>query len=235
MAAAPNTDLTRKCGAFSETELQTEVVDKFKAKGIDPARLIQEGPEEFVPAMRTYHRIHIALDPFPYAGDTTTCQALYMGTPVITLAGDRFSARMGACLLTAANHPEWIAQDKDVYIEIAVQLAADPVALRATRRALGEQMNQTPLCDIALYAADVGALLHQIADVAPMSMPAVHSAASFLDVDPLSPALQKEPAAPNARNLHLFKESEMTKTKAAPSAVDTSGAAEPLMDITTSR
>jgi uncharacterized protein (TIGR03032 family) len=235
LAAAPDTDLILKCGAFSEAEIQAEVAGKFKAKGIDPARLILEGPEDFAPAMRTYHRIDIALDPFPYAGGTTTCQALYMGTPVVTLAGDRFSARMGASVLTAANHPEWIAQDKDAYVEIAVRLAADPVALRATRRALAEHINQTPLCDIAQYTADVAMLLHQIACVDPMSMPAVHSAASFVDVDPLIIAPQEQPVAPNAQNLRPFKESEMTKTKAAPSGVDTSGAAEPLMDITTSR
>lgn len=242
LTAAPDTDLVLKCGAFAEAEIRALFCTRFRARGIDPARLILEGPEDFVPAMRSYHRIDIALDPFPYAGGTTTCQALYMGTPVITLLGDRFSARMGASLLTAAGHPEWIARDKEAYVAIAAQLAADPVALRETRRALAGSIRTTPLCDIGQYAADMAALLHRIAGIAPVALPSGQSATPFVQVERHSPAPRDRLLARGERNPSPFEEIEMTgpqgatpKTKPAQPESGAADADGTRLDITTSR
>ena len=94
-----------------------------------------------------YEQIDIALDPFPYNGTTTTCEALWMGVPVVTMRGDRHSARVGASLLTAAGMTDWIAGSADQYVEIASALAADPDALHRLRRSLRERLAASALCD----------------------------------------------------------------------------------------
>ena len=232
--AAPNTDLVLKCGAFSEVEVQDLISARFKARGVDPTRLILEGPEDFVPAMRAYHRIDVALDPFPYAGGTTTCQALLMGTPVVTLAGDRFSARMGASLLTAAGRPEWIAQGKNAYIEIAAQLASDPAGLRATRRALAGSVRKSPLCDIDGYAGDVSMLLHQMAGVVPLAHPSGHETQSL--VVRSQPASDSSQGRVSQETPHPVLKQEFDMTNSPDTAIRPQGElSEPLMDITTSR
>ncbi len=106
-----------------------------------------------------YHRVDIALDTFPYHGTTTTCEALWMGVPVVTRAGDRHVSRVGASLLTAVGHPEWIARDEADYIRIAAALASDPAQLLATGSALRAQLQASPLMDHPGQAARFGAAL----------------------------------------------------------------------------
>lgn len=91
-----------------------------------------------------YNGIDVALDTFPYNGVTTTCEALAMGVPVVTLLGTRPAGRTAAALLTRAGHPEWIARDRDTYIRLALDLARDKAkraALRATCAATFREAN----------------------------------------------------------------------------------------------
>jgi len=99
-----------------------------------------------------YADVDIVLDSFPFSGHTTTCEALWMGVPVITLCGDRPSARLSSSVLTALGHPEWIASDPQQYIELCVGLARYPQRLAALRRERRRQMQQR-LCDGAAFTA----------------------------------------------------------------------------------
>jgi protein O-GlcNAc transferase len=94
-----------------------------------------------------YHRVDIALDPFPYNGTTTTCEALWMGVPVVTLRGDRHAARVGASLLSQIKLMDLIANSVDEYLEIAVALARNSERLSDLRRVLRPRMAASGLCD----------------------------------------------------------------------------------------
>ena len=105
--------------------------------------------------LETYHRIDVGLDPFPYNGGTTTCDALLMGVPVVTLAGDVAVRRAGASVLTNAGLPELIARTPDTYVEIAAALAADLPRLATLRAQMRGRMTTSPLTDLAAFVRDL--------------------------------------------------------------------------------
>jgi len=123
--------------------------------GVAADRLEFRGPSNLDEMMAEYADIDIALDCFPYNGGTTSCQALWMGTPVITLAGDSFVQRMGAGLMTAIGRPEWVAQDEEDFVRIAVSLAADRAALLEEKRTLRQRLTASPAGDIDRYTRDL--------------------------------------------------------------------------------
>ena len=101
-----------------------------------------------------YNRIDVALDPWPFNGGTTTCDALWMGVPVVTLAGDRAVARGGVSILTNVGLPELIARDVEDYVRIAVDLARDADRLVQLRASMRQRMRAAPLMDAESFAGD---------------------------------------------------------------------------------
>jgi predicted O-linked N-acetylglucosamine transferase (SPINDLY family) len=95
----------------------------------------------------TYNLIDIALDTFPYNGTTTTCEAMWMGVPVITLAGQTHASRVGVSLLSNVGLPDLIVNTKDEYVDLAIMLANDLNRLKSYQKSLREKMAQSPLCD----------------------------------------------------------------------------------------
>ena len=106
-----------------------------------------------------YRRIDISLDTFPYHGTTTTCEALWMGVPVVTLRGDRHVSRVGASLLAAVGHSEWIAEDAQSYMRIATSLASDPARRAILRTSLRAEVGRSPLLDHQAQAERFGQAL----------------------------------------------------------------------------
>jgi predicted O-linked N-acetylglucosamine transferase (SPINDLY family) len=96
--------------------------------------------------MGLYHQVDIALDPFPYNGTTTTCDALWMGVPVVTLAGRTHVARVGMSLVSHLGFPEWGVPTSDAYVAKCRELANNLPALANVRQQLREQMRHSPLC-----------------------------------------------------------------------------------------
>jgi len=100
----------------------------------------------------------VALDTMPYNGTTTTCEALWMGTPVVALRGDRHAARVGASLLAHAGLPELVAEDPDAYVDLAVDLAGDRTRRERYHAGLRATLAGSVLCDATRHARRIEAL-----------------------------------------------------------------------------
>ena len=99
-----------------------------------------------------YNEIDITLDPFPWNGHITTFESLWMGTPVITLYGDRHAARMCASVLNSVDLTEYIARTQNEYIEIATRLAGQPETLTKLGTQLQKRLMQSQICDGKAFA-----------------------------------------------------------------------------------
>jgi len=108
----------------------------------------------------SYGQVDILLDTFPYPGGTTTCEALWMGVPTLTLRGNTLLSRQGASLLSAVGLEAWIAADEEDYVRRAVSFAGDTTLLATLRQSLREQMQHSPLCDGKRFAAAFADALH---------------------------------------------------------------------------
>ena len=89
----------------------------------------------------------VALDTFPYNGTTTTCEALWMGVPVLTLSGERHASRVGASLLRTLGRPEWVSESPESFAEACVRLASDPELRLSLRQSLRDEMLASPLME----------------------------------------------------------------------------------------
>jgi len=152
LASVPGSRLFLKSPQFSEASVQQQVVERFAACGVDRSRMIMEGLSSRADYLKTYQRVDIALDPFPYTGGTTTCDALWMGVPVLTLAGERFLSRQGVGLMMNAGLPEWIAHNAEDYVARAVSHASDLKRLALLRASLRQQVLASPLFNAERFA-----------------------------------------------------------------------------------
>jgi predicted O-linked N-acetylglucosamine transferase (SPINDLY family) len=134
----------------------------FRAGGIAPERIAFARRVPLLTYLASYHAVDVGLDPFPYSGGTTTMDALWMGVPVITLAGRTAVGRGGVSILTNVGLPELIAGTPDEYIAIARALAGDPGRLAELRRGLRGRMAASPLLDGRQYAADLEAAFRRM-------------------------------------------------------------------------
>jgi len=162
LAAVPDSRLLLKGHGLQDPDFATHLRAAFASHQIDPSRLELRGRTSGRENhLAVYHQIDIALDTFPYHGTTTTCEALWMGRAIVTLAGDRHASRVGVSLLTAAGHPEWIAMDEEGYVGRAVQLASNLPALVQISQQLRGELQRSPLLDHAGQAGRFGNAIHQ--------------------------------------------------------------------------
>jgi protein O-GlcNAc transferase len=149
-----NSRLVIDSSSFRHEYAQTLLQQQFAAHGIGPERL-QLGCH--TPPWDTLRGIDIGLDCFPHNSGTTLFETLYMGVPFVTLASRPSVGRIGSAILHAAEHPQWIAETEDDYVQRACALAADLPKLAAVRANLRAEMERSPLMAEAGFARSVEA------------------------------------------------------------------------------
>lgn len=152
LLAAPGSRLFLKTAQLKQKTSCDEVSSRFAAHGIEARRLILEGPSPRAELLASYGRVDIALDPFPYPGITTSIEAMWMGVPVLTLAGKSFLSRQGVGINMNTGMSEWIASDAEDYIARAVAHAGDRPRLATLRAGLRQQLLASPLLDAPQFA-----------------------------------------------------------------------------------
>ena len=159
LMAVPNSRLLLKSTQLHADVVRKKVVERFGAHGIEAERLILKTPVPRGEHLATYHEMDIALDPFPYPGVTTSVESLWMGVPVLTLAGERFLSRQGVGLLMNAGLPEWVAKDLNDYVARAVAHSGDLQGLTRLRASLRQQVLASPIFDAPRFAIHFEAAL----------------------------------------------------------------------------
>jgi len=148
LSAVPHSRLLLKSQGLKDPGTRQRLLARCRAAGLDPARVrLLDWEPHLAAHLATYGQIDIALDTYPYNGATTTCEALWMGVPVVSLTGATHASRMGLSILNAAGRTDWAAGDAEGYVATAASLAADAGSLAATRAGL-----RASLADSALMA-----------------------------------------------------------------------------------
>jgi predicted O-linked N-acetylglucosamine transferase (SPINDLY family) len=157
----PTALLLLKFGGLDQADMQKELQARFRQGGIDNPRIAFEGWSPHQELLTAYNRVDLALDTQPYSGGVTTCEALWMGAPVITWPGRTFAGRHAVSHLTNAGYPKFVAANREGYVELAVEWANRLEELAAIRRAMREQVRQSALCDEVRFARDFLKVLRQ--------------------------------------------------------------------------
>jgi predicted O-linked N-acetylglucosamine transferase (SPINDLY family) len=158
LQSAPGSRLLLKTKALGEEITKKKMADLFGQHGIPQSQLQFVGHTSSLhDHLSMYNALDIALDPFPMTGGTTTCEALFMGVPVITQAGDRYIERISTSILRAVGLDSCIANDEESYCQLAVHLAENHDARIELTDGLREKMLQSSLCD----GADMAKTLNQ--------------------------------------------------------------------------
>ena len=148
----PTARMLIKAKQLNDAAFVDDLVKRFHSRGITSDRLDFQGQSSRTSYLETYHQVDAILDTFPFTGGTVTAEALWMGVPTITLAGDRLVARQGQSIMEACGLSDWVANDISEYVTKAVTLTQDLQQLAALRRRLRSQLNTSPLFDAPRFA-----------------------------------------------------------------------------------
>jgi len=160
----PQSRLLIKNRSMNQPELRDRLHAHFAQHGIPPQRILLEGGSPHNELLASYGRVDLALDTQPYSGGLTTCEALWMGVPVVTFPGRTFAGRHSTSHLCNAGYSQFVAEDRNGYIELAVSWANRLDELAIIRAHLRETMQRSPLCDAPRFARDFLNLMWQASE-----------------------------------------------------------------------
>ncbi len=143
--------LLLKSKQYSTKRFVNHITELFSKYGIDKERLNFEGYAYHEDLLATYHKVDIALDPWPYSGGLTTCEALWMGVPVVTCAGPTFAGRHSVTHLNNTGNTDWVTENWEDYRSKVIELASNIDELESIRSKLRIKLVQSPLCDGARF------------------------------------------------------------------------------------
>jgi predicted O-linked N-acetylglucosamine transferase (SPINDLY family) len=152
----PGSRLVMKAKSFSDRATSNSVLDFFERQGVAAGRIeLLTQVSLFREHLDLYNRVDIGLDTFPYNGTTTTCEALWMGVPVVTLAGNTHASRVGASLVSNIGLGGLVATTHEEYKKIAVHLAADMHMLKSFREGLRKMIVDSSLSDADRFTVNL--------------------------------------------------------------------------------
>jgi protein O-GlcNAc transferase len=152
----PTARLVLKTHQLSHAETVASLQASFAAVGIAADRLEMRGSSGHRMFLGEYNDIDLVLDPFPYSGGLTTCEALWMGVPTITCPGEIFASRHSLSHLSNAGLADWAVASVEDYVEMAIARTQDLPALAALRADLRERVRRSPLCDAQRFGRNLG-------------------------------------------------------------------------------
>jgi protein O-GlcNAc transferase len=149
---APKSRLILKWKSLGDEETREKLLVSFAACGVPRERIECRGWSQHIAMLKEYGDIDIALDTFPFSGGLTSCDALFMGVPVLTLPGELPISRQTTSFLHAMGMIEWVAEDREDYIERAVKWAQSAESLSVIRAAIRNRLLSSMVCDGKAYA-----------------------------------------------------------------------------------
>ena len=163
LKSVPGSKLFLKAYALADNEVRDYFAALFRDEGIEEKRLSFSGMKGTLNEhLAEYSKVDLALDTFPYNGATTSCEALWMGVPVLTLAGERHAGRVGVSLLKRLGLESFITETKSSYIANARAAALNQEVLKDLRRNLRNIMASSSLCDAESFTRKFGAALKSV-------------------------------------------------------------------------
>ncbi|MEK7302658.1 MAG: methyltransferase type 11, partial [Pseudomonadota bacterium] len=159
LSAVPDSRLILKWRTFNDDHLREQVTGAFVERGIAAHRIELRGPSFHADLLKEYADIDIALDPFPFTGGLTSCEALWMGVPIVTWPQSRVVSRQTFAILSAIGLPELAAINADDYVRIATELTRDYNCLECLRTGLRRQMKDSSLLDISGFTQQLEQVL----------------------------------------------------------------------------
>jgi predicted O-linked N-acetylglucosamine transferase (SPINDLY family) len=158
----PESRLLIKNSGMGDPRTRERLSERLAHAGVDPSRVeMVAWMPRTAHHLSVYRRVDVALDTFPYHGTTTTCEAMLMGVPTVTLLGDRHAARVGATILHAVGMPEFVTRSPEAYIEQAAEASRLGVRGRVDRQRVRARLEASPLRDEAGFAERFIAALEQ--------------------------------------------------------------------------
>jgi len=156
LLSVPKSKILLKNKDLDNKKIYESFIQKFKKNKINEDRIILLGESKTrKELLETYNEIDIALDPFPFQGNTSTCESIWMGVPVITLKGDRYLFHFGESINTNINMKNWIAKDFKEYIDIAKKCSSDIDKLSDIRINLRKVALQSPVFDALSFSQNL--------------------------------------------------------------------------------
>lgn len=155
LKAVPNSRMMLKTDSFCDRTTRQYAIDMFVQRGIEAGRIALLSSEPSPKHLESYNFVDIGMDTFPFNGGATTCEAMWMGVPVITLAGSAYHSRVGISLLSNVGLKDLVARTCEEYVDIAVNLAGDLKRLQSLREGLRDMMAQSPLTDAKKFTLEL--------------------------------------------------------------------------------
>jgi protein O-GlcNAc transferase len=160
--AIPHSQLRWQTKAFADADMQQATLKRLADCGVQAHQVKLLGKVAHQAYLQAHAEVDVILDSFPFTGGTTTCDALWMGVPTLTLAGNNLIARQGASFMQAAGLPDWVVDSQESFVQQAIALTQNVDALARLRAGLRNQMVDTPLFNGAIFAKNLSAVFFEL-------------------------------------------------------------------------